>query len=78
MNIKSDCYKIGDLTSKIVQGPEDICIGTALGIGWGFLLMFVPPSPWAQIYNYHGDENQKYKEKKVNLKIMQHRKFIIE
>jgi len=37
----------GDLTSKIVQGPVDICIGTALGLVWGFLLIFVPAPPWA-------------------------------
>ncbi|XP_029342199.1 sodium/hydrogen exchanger 9B2-like [Acyrthosiphon pisum] len=36
-------FSTGNLTSKIVQGPEDVCIGTALGLVWGFLLIFVPP-----------------------------------
>ncbi|XP_050056472.1 sodium/hydrogen exchanger 9B1-like isoform X3 [Aphis gossypii] len=42
-------FSTGDLTSKIVQGPEDVCIGTALGLVWGFLLIFVPPAPWANV-----------------------------
>ncbi|XP_015365605.1 PREDICTED: mitochondrial sodium/hydrogen exchanger 9B2-like [Diuraphis noxia] len=44
-------FSTGNLTSKIVQGPEDVCIGTALGLVWGFLLIFVPPAPWANVYN---------------------------
>ncbi|XP_022174709.1 sodium/hydrogen exchanger 9B2-like isoform X2 [Myzus persicae] len=45
-------FSTGNLTSKIVQGPEDVCIGTALGLVWGFLLMFVPSAPWANVsYN---------------------------
>ncbi|XP_025202540.1 sodium/hydrogen exchanger 9B2-like isoform X2 [Melanaphis sacchari] len=42
-------FSTGNLTSKIVQGPEDVCIGTALGLVWGFLLIFVPPAPWANV-----------------------------
>ncbi|CAI6343142.1 unnamed protein product [Macrosiphum euphorbiae] len=42
-------FSTGDLTSKIVQGPEDVCIGTALGLVWGFLLIFVPPPSWANV-----------------------------
>jgi len=45
------------LTSKIVQGPEDVCIGTALGLVWGFVLMFVPPAPWANVYNTTQKDN---------------------
>lgn len=49
----------GDMTSKIIQGPVDICIGTALGLVWGFLLIFVPPPPWAKVYRgMQGNENQ--------------------
>jgi hypothetical protein len=55
---------IGDLTSKIVQGPEDVCIGTALGLLWGFFLIFVPPSPWAQVYQSQ-NENEMTEEKQV-------------
>ncbi|XP_060861285.1 sodium/hydrogen exchanger 9B2-like isoform X2 [Metopolophium dirhodum] len=42
-------FSTGNLTSKIVQGPEDVCIGTALGLVWGFLLIFVPPPSWANV-----------------------------
>lgn len=52
-------WNAGDMTSKIIQGPVDICIGTALGLVWGFLLIFVPPPPWAKVYRgKQGNENQ--------------------
>ncbi|XP_025414172.1 sodium/hydrogen exchanger 9B2-like isoform X2 [Sipha flava] len=57
-------FSTGDLTSKIVQGPEDVCIGTALGLLWGFFLIFVPPSPWAQVYQSQ-NENEMTEEKQV-------------
>ncbi|XP_050538581.1 sodium/hydrogen exchanger 9B2-like isoform X2 [Daktulosphaira vitifoliae] len=44
-------FSEGNLTSKIIQGPVDVGIGTALGILWGFVLMYIPPSPWANNYN---------------------------
>lgn len=47
------------MTSKIVQGPEDVCIGTALGMVWGFILIFIPPSPWAEVYTEQKDEIKK-------------------
>lgn len=52
--------------SKIVQGPEDVCIGTALGLLWGFFLIFVPPSPWAQVYQSQ-NENEMTTDKQVKL-----------
>lgn len=55
------------MTSKIVQGPEDVCIGTALGLVWGFLLIFIPPSSWAKMYSKpDGTENDAKRKKKVN------------
>lgn len=57
---------IGNLTKKIVQGPVDVCIGTALGIVWGFILIIVPPSPWAKIYD----------NSKENIKIQVNEKFL--
>lgn len=59
--------KTGNLTSKIVQGPEDVCIGTALGLAWGFIVIFVPPSAWAKVYVKRSeDEDEENYEKQVN------------
>jgi len=61
----------GDLTSKIIQGPVDICIGTALGLVWGFLLIFVPASPWAKVYRTGENETQENDEtRRVNIERM--------
>jgi len=57
---------IGDLTNKIVQGPVDVCIGTALGIVWGFLMIIVPPSPWAKIYDNSKEKDQESIKTHVN------------
>jgi len=32
-------------------------MGTALGVIWGFFLIFAPPSPWAKIYKNQKKEN---------------------
>lgn len=59
----------GDMTSKILQGPVDICIGTALGLVWGLFLIFVPPPPWAKAYSRKRENENQTEEKQVITKI---------
>ncbi|XP_025202600.1 sodium/hydrogen exchanger 9B2-like [Melanaphis sacchari] len=44
-------FSTGSLTRQIIQGPIDVSIGIVIGLMWGCVLIFVPPSPWAIIYN---------------------------
>jgi len=57
----------GSLTSKITQGPIDVSIGTVLGLVWGFVLIFVPASPWAVIYNEQNGEDKTVDKSQVNI-----------
>jgi len=43
-----------------------VAIGTVVGLIWGCVLIFVPPSPWAMIYNKR-ENVQKAKKSEVNL-----------
>ncbi|XP_050431787.1 sodium/hydrogen exchanger 9B2-like isoform X2 [Adelges cooleyi] len=49
-------FSEGNLVSKIIQGPVDVCIGVALGMVWGLIMIYMPPSPWANKYSNHGDD----------------------
>lgn len=49
-----------------MQGPLDVAIGTIFGIIWGFILIYMPPSPWAMIYNKQDSEDQNAKKSQVN------------
>ncbi|XP_050538588.1 sodium/hydrogen exchanger 9B2-like [Daktulosphaira vitifoliae] len=54
----------GDLINKIVQGPIDVCIGIVIGLLWGAVLIFVPPSPWAQ--NVNSDDYKLEKNNRID------------
>ncbi|VVC29109.1 Hypothetical protein CINCED_3A013145 [Cinara cedri] len=70
-------FSTGDMTSKLIQGPVDICIGTALGLVWGFFLIFVPPPPWAKVYGRKKDnENETDGNEIKNLVVLQ-RAFLL-
>lgn len=58
------------MTSKITQGPIDVSIGTVLGLIWGTILIYVPASPWAVIYNQQECEDQNIKKSQVNYYII--------
>jgi len=66
---------IGSLTSKIIQGPIDVTIGTVVGLLWGCVLIFVPPSPWAMIYNKRESKVQITKKSEVNFTII--KQFVV-
>jgi len=44
-----------------------VAIGTALGLIWGCVLIFVPPSPWAMIYNKRENQVPNTNKSEVNL-----------
>lgn len=53
--------------SQLTQGPIDVSIGTVLGLLWGFFLIYVPPSPWAVVYNTQECEDQNTKKSQVHI-----------
>ncbi|VVC29111.1 Hypothetical protein CINCED_3A022735 [Cinara cedri] len=70
-------FSSGSLTSKIIQGPIDVSIGTLLGLLWGFFLIYVPPSPWAVIYNTQEIEDQNTKKSQIRRLVTAKRSFLL-
>ncbi|XP_025413876.1 sodium/hydrogen exchanger 9B2-like [Sipha flava] len=70
-------FSTGSLTSKIVQGPIDVSIGIALGLVWGFILIYMPPSPWAMIYSKQGSEERNAKKSQIERSVTAKRSFLL-
>lgn len=70
-------FSEGNLTSKIIQGPVDVTIGTVMGIIWGCILIFVPPSPWAMIYNKRRTEVQTTEKSIIENSVTAKRSFLL-
>ncbi|XP_015364906.1 PREDICTED: mitochondrial sodium/hydrogen exchanger 9B2-like [Diuraphis noxia] len=69
-------FSNGSLTSKIIQGPIDVAIGTVVGLVWGCVLIFVPPSPWAIIYNKR-ENVQNAKKSEIENAVTAKRSFLL-
>lgn len=37
-----------------------------MGLVWGFLLIFIPPSPWAKSFKQQSNENQQSNDNQQN------------
>ncbi|XP_022174970.1 sodium/hydrogen exchanger 9B2-like [Myzus persicae] len=70
-------FSNGSLTSKIIQGPIDVAIGTMVGLIWGCILIFVPPSPWAMIYNTREKKVQNTTKSEIENSITAKRSFLL-
>ncbi|XP_026804473.1 sodium/hydrogen exchanger 9B2-like [Rhopalosiphum maidis] len=70
-------FSTGSLTSKIIQGPIDVSIGTVIGLMWGCVLIFVPPSPWALIYNKRESNYQNTKKSEIENSVTTKRSFLL-
>ncbi|KAF0756493.1 sodium/hydrogen exchanger 9B2-like [Aphis craccivora] len=70
-------FSTGSLTSKIIQGPIDVSIGTVMGLIWGCVLIFVPPSPWSVMYSKRESNCQNTKKSKIENSVTAKRSFLL-